>query len=398
MEDLYPNIDDLLQLDEAADLDDDQAPEQEAEMLEDKIEEENIQPALKLDYKLKTCEERAELVNKIVAQTPQEHLTNRYLEILGDYIIGGITKEERKSHLYMTDNRRITVNRRETSFEGLAEKLENGEDGIYNLINDSKNMLFQPKNEITKEDIETIPGLKELRQSIEQIEEAGKKAVGKEKFLLKKWLIDLRKDQYVLKSSFRAPMYIVGSGKGNHKIDLSETKYVDENGEPQSTGLVNLFTPEHISAILCHYPGLKLETKGKYWDDFYYLLEDFDKLITKALANYPMYVDIVRMKIQGAQNTDIQQMLENKYSEKHSSQYISSLWRNRIPKIIAECAKDDFLIWYYEHEKKGPMKRCACCGQRKPANSHFFSKNKTSKDGWYSWCKECRKIKNKGKN
>jgi hypothetical protein len=42
MEDLYPDFDDLLQFDEAADPDDESAPEQEAEILESKIEEENI--------------------------------------------------------------------------------------------------------------------------------------------------------------------------------------------------------------------------------------------------------------------------------------------------------------------------------------------------------------------
>jgi hypothetical protein len=32
-----------------------------------------------------------------------------------------------------------TINKRETSFEGLASQFENGEDGIYELITDNKN-------------------------------------------------------------------------------------------------------------------------------------------------------------------------------------------------------------------------------------------------------------------
>ena len=42
----------------------------------------------------------------------------------------------------LTENRMMTVNKRETSFEGLVSQLENGEDGIYNLINESKNQIF----------------------------------------------------------------------------------------------------------------------------------------------------------------------------------------------------------------------------------------------------------------
>ena len=79
--------------------------EPESEQLEDKISEHNIEQTIKMDYTLKTAEERAALVEKIIAATPQQHLTNRYLEILGDYIMGALTKEEKKSKLYLTDNR-----------------------------------------------------------------------------------------------------------------------------------------------------------------------------------------------------------------------------------------------------------------------------------------------------
>ena len=51
-------------------------------------------------------------------------------------------KQEKKERKILTDNRLMTVNKRETSFEGLVSQLENGEDGIYNLISDNKNQIF----------------------------------------------------------------------------------------------------------------------------------------------------------------------------------------------------------------------------------------------------------------
>jgi hypothetical protein len=45
--------------------DEDSAPAQEEDIIEEKIESENITPTIKLDYKLKTCEERAALVSRI---------------------------------------------------------------------------------------------------------------------------------------------------------------------------------------------------------------------------------------------------------------------------------------------------------------------------------------------
>ena len=100
--------------------------------------------------------------------------------------MGAISKEERKEKKYLTENRLITINRRETSFEGLVEKFENGEDGIYNIMTNDKNILLQPKAQITEHDIDTIPGLRELRDAIAQIDEACKAATGKRKYLLKK--------------------------------------------------------------------------------------------------------------------------------------------------------------------------------------------------------------------
>ena len=103
-----------------------------------------------------------------------------------------MNKEERKASGILTDNRMVTINKRETSYEGLVEKFENGEDGVYNLITNDKNIILTPKVSITQQDIEDIPPLKDLRDAIEIIEKQEKAATGKNKFLLKKQLIEMR--------------------------------------------------------------------------------------------------------------------------------------------------------------------------------------------------------------
>lgn len=54
----------------------------------------------------------------------------KYIEILANYIVSAMTPEEKKSKLILTDNRMITVNKRETSMQQITESLENGEDGL----------------------------------------------------------------------------------------------------------------------------------------------------------------------------------------------------------------------------------------------------------------------------
>ena len=262
------------------------------------------------------------------------------------------------------------------------------------MITNDKNIIFQPKISITEKDIAEIPGMKELRASIEMLEEQSKHARGKKAFSLKKAIIELRQDQYVLKNIFNRPIFFMNTIKSFSKIDLAEHIYLDENGEVHSTGLVNLFDPAHISALLCNYSKLKEDTWSNFISDARWLLIDLENLVDIALKEkYPLYYDLVIAKIDGKQNIEIQELLYEKHGIKHSVEYISSLWRNKIPKLIAETAANEWLYWHFTIEEKGKWKKCSRCGQIKLANNHFFSKNKTSKDGWYSICKECRNKK-----
>lgn len=364
-----------------------------AEAIEEKIVVENIKPSHKLDYTLESPEDRKQFVEKIISETPPEQLTNRYLEILADYIIFAMDKEERKSKKIVTDNRMVTINKRETSFEGLIGKFENGEDGIYNMIANDKNIIFTPKVSITQKDIDEIPELKTLRDAIEEVEKAEKIAKGKKKYLLKKQLIEMRRDQYVIKNAYKKPIYCINAIKSFGKLDLGGDIYFDDCEIAHSTEMISLFNPKHISALLCHYSKLKEQIWENFASDSYYLMEDLDTLIAETLADHPMYLDLLIYKIDGKQNAEIQLLLQKKHGIRHSVEYISSLWRNKIPKMIAEKQQEKYLIWYYTNVEYGKWKRCSRCGEVKLSHNRFFSKNKTSRDGYYSICKDCRNKK-----
>lgn len=74
---------------------------------------------MKLDYTLESPEERKELVEKIIAETPD--ITPQYLEVLADYLILCMEKQERKEKKLLTENRLSTITKRECSYEGLAD-------------------------------------------------------------------------------------------------------------------------------------------------------------------------------------------------------------------------------------------------------------------------------------
>ena len=356
---------------------------------------EQKQESLKLDFTLQDPAERNELVKRIIEQSPPENLTPKYLEILADYIIFAMDKEERKQKKILTKNRMVTVNKRETSFEGLVSKFENGEDGLYNMIICDKNVILTPKVEITQKDLKEIPGLKELRTAAQQVEEQAKKAKGRKKYLLKKQAIEMRKDQYIMKNCYNQPIYATNLIKSIHNIQLNERVWLDKNNVPHGEGF-SFFFPEIVEAFLCNYSKLKEIAWDNFNCDAYYALIDLENLIEKYVKDeYPIYYDIIIQKIDGKTNEQIQKYLLEKEGTTHTSEYISSLWRKKIPKVIATGAQKEWLNWHYSFEEKGHWKRCGRCGQTKLVHNLFFSKNRGSRDGFYSICKDCRNKKYK---
>ena len=132
-------------------------------------------------------------------------------------------------------------------------------------IENDKNVLLTHKKEITEKDLEEIKALRDLKEAIKILEEQEKKATGKRRYKLKKWLIEMHQEQYIIKDSYKPTMASSGSAvKSLTKIDLAENITIDEKGEPVSDCAVTFFNPAHVCALLCNYSALKQDCWGKF--------------------------------------------------------------------------------------------------------------------------------------
>ena len=247
---------------------------------------------LKLDYSITSPVERKKLVEQILEENPEPN--EKYLEVLADYLVLSMEKQEKKERKILTENRLSTINKREVSFEGLVSQFENGEDGIYSLMTeDDKSTIFKPKISITKKDLEDIPELRQLREAISYWEARLKKATGKDVYAIKRTLIEMRKEQYTIKNAFRAPVTLKSiTPTGRVHIPLEESVDIDSEGNCIPHG-VSFIDPKVVVAVLTNYTKLKSYSHGVFDGDTWYFMFDFDQLMHKALADYPVYQSIV---------------------------------------------------------------------------------------------------------
>jgi len=327
---------------------------------------------MNLDYAIVDAAERIKYIQNLLKD--QTYWSSRDLQKMADYILRG------SDDTILTPNRLVTINRREISFQGLSDCLEGGEDALHALIRPDKQTILTPKNKITPQDLERIPELRKLRERITDWELRLELAKGRERYKIKRMLIEMRKEQYAIKQMHRNPMYT----RGTYNIRV-HTSTIDE---------LRLDVPEHISAILENYARLKQALWDDLHNDLRWSLLDLEHLIEEYVRDrQPIYYEILLMKIAGDTNEEIQNHLAEQWGKQHSQEYISSLWRNKIPELIADGYKEHYLNWVYTYKLRGLYKTCSRCLQPKLAHRRYFGTNQAAKYGFYSVCKKCRNKK-----
>lgn len=273
---------------------------------------------IKLDYHISSLEDRKRIVQDICGKA--EHLSSAQKKLLADYLLflgdaKQTTKERNHEYPIVTENRKKTTNKRESSFEEIASTLQNGEDGIYGLINEDRIQLMDPRERITKEDIENIPGIKEQLEIVDRLEEQFQREVGANKYKIKKQIIETYKDIYVIKESFKN---ISAKPKLNSQIQaiarmpLPEVVTLDKNNNIHVDG-VSLMDPECVTLLLTHYVKFKAASHEDFTSDMKYLLLDLEALVEKTLRDEPLLMDLLEMRVEGYTGEEIQQEMERTY-------------------------------------------------------------------------------------
>lgn len=293
-----------------------------------------------LNPTLKTLEERQALVDEIFERLPYDSFKNTELEAISNYLIQPTIKKGDRT--ISTDNRKVTIRKREISADNLIEgKLEGGEDTFHLFItNNTKNTILTPKIGITEKDIEEVPGLKEIREDIKKLEEEVERRSknGEDVRYLKRDIIELRKKQYIVKNAYRQP---IPHKTQNHSFG----SYMNINLDFGDIKSVKKFL-EFYPAIAkeCNPASISTNIYNNYktgaGSDIYALFMDFNDILNQSLKEKPMLAFITKGRLDGYSNKEIKEMLEKYCNISYSADYIATLFRTEIPKLITEKAKE----------------------------------------------------------
>jgi hypothetical protein len=220
---------------------------------------------IQLNYDEKEESTRKTLVESVISKN--KDLSALEIKTLSDYLLytgdrKQTTKERAQEYPIITKNRDTTITKRQISYEGLIDKLKNGEDGIYHIINNNKDQLLDYKDPISEEDIKNIPGVRECLEVIASLEQQYNNATStSRKHKLKIALIDTWKQAYLIKGSNQTGRFTSNSNISSlANISIVEKVYFDEDLIPRSDQPLSLLRLDSIAFLLQHYQQLKQET------------------------------------------------------------------------------------------------------------------------------------------
>lgn len=389
---------------------------------------------LDLDFTIESCEDRANFVSSL----DLTKLTNAQLETVSNYILYG--KDADGSSV--VDRHEVEIGTKYGSYkrkrpESLDELIESPTFDEASF-KEMKPLYKKIKPSIDREKDGDIPGMRELWKTIDrmdrviQINEGKIEAEENEKvpkltslqlYKMKHQLIEIRRDQYLLKDMYKPTVCMYGlntkPGMNSDLVDYNipwdiegsnyaiaplgtlidgdlkflnpkQYKGKDYQYNINAKYIFDFRNPLHIYYLEEHYIELKEKADLDPESTIHFLLDTLDFYTKFAELNETKTL-ILEMRQQQYTNEEIRIALEEQLDVSHRINYISTIWKQQICEDIAEAAQLHYDM-YLKRNDKSAWKTCNKCGESKLRDNRNFMKRARSSDGFSSHCKKCDKI------
>jgi len=210
--------------------------------------------------------------------------------------------------------------------------------------------------------------------------------------ILRNSYTDLKADYEVTKKILTDEFYFNPAKHSTVYEINSDTWYEDENGKlvELSKNRVSMSDANTYKGLILNYKDLKDKYSDKSDSDWWALIKDFENILDKVELSEEEWF-LLDVLFDGYSQKQIEKMYKELELADWSQRKISRLINEQIPnKLLNTYLRliDDFV---YTYKIKGKFKRCNKCGEVKLiSNNRYFTKNSSSKDGFYSICNTCR--------
>ena len=387
-----------------------------------------------LDFNLVTSSERRDFIKS----KDLSKLTPKEIELCSNYILYG--KDEDKDLTSIVDRKEVQI---KTKFQSYSKTEPVSLDALLesptfneSLLRQTSTVYKKVKPKIDREKLKDVPGMQELWEEIDRIQRVIDINTGKVEmpedytplsqktiYYLKHNLIEMRRDQYLLKDSvyptlpppqnkatyygcvqdtqMNYPVYPRGIMRYEHDKDFCEprsnkgkeikVKNIEEeilqrqlNNKPY----FNFLDKNHIYQLILNYWEIKAAIENIPDSPLHGLLWTLDFYIEKANLSEQQLL-IVRDKKFRLPNKEISRNLEKELNITHQENYISTIW-NKITGLIADAAGLNYDEWINRNYDKS-WKVCNCCHKELLRDPRNFVKKSKSTDGLTGRCKRCDK-------
>lgn len=352
-----------------------------------------------LDYTLTTAEERIELLHTLLSDASnleanfENYKVKKILEYMGNFVLFAI-RDEIKDEVQL-DTKNNTFKKKKE--ESLDEKMDDPLFDKTKFQEVKRNMYTKPKDPITLQDRADLAELDELMAAIEffqayltlqnslSVPEMVKPLSNYERYKLKHFIIDLQREQYVIRDTLKPKIdpyishhYVPDHHELDYWFDTEDRKWA-----------IDLTNSEHVYLLLKHYSILREESYENLNGDLKYILFDLETVVDRVELSPDRYHILIR-KVDKATNNVIGRELREQFGKSYDGNYISRIWRHEICQKIADEAKQLYLE--FECRDVPQMwKVCPKCGRKLFKSDRFFSINDRIYGGLELYCKKCEK-------
>jgi len=387
--------------------------------------------AEKLDFNLQLYSDRSALVNFLWETGELDYAPPGELDKVANYLLYAEDVDAASGSDSIDVELREPGGKRKVSYEALIESALGEREATAAEQRKRSSAYRIPRPTISRVDTGSpyddcaIPGMRDLWAAIDIISERytyaknvldGKCDMDPErelvptyqrKYFLREWMIDLRREQFLLRDAYRPCVCNNGGaafGYGAYAIpDVIGVRIGSHVLAPSTGHEVDFANPQHIHALLKFYAGMHYglcdsNDPHSDWWEVYDFLDELVRRYAASAAASPEHKVILARKVLGFSNEEIVRELENYYNRSYSINYISTIWKRSIAKAISKQAE----LWYeeYTHQPDGSLcnmmrwKVCPQCGRQLYAHELNFGQRI---DGtWRDLCKVCAKKGGKG--